>query len=153
MKLRDRQDKVEQVLSFYKSSSGSPFKETRTHVRGEVDVLGALLMKDNVDQQDYDAFNRGGMRTGVDSRITFETTIRQKDTLVAEFVASQRGQGYLGDVSGSPLSLAKVLYVANICDWFSAVAVPVGAQCRDIGVATDSSHLVKSICQFILLGK
>lgn len=144
MRLRDRQDKVERILS-YKSSSGSPFKEVNTHVRGEVDVGGALLMKDNVDQQDYDAFNRAGMRTGIDSRLTFETTIRQNDTLVAEFVASQKSQGYPGDDFRSPLSLAKVLYVASVSDWFSAVAVPVGAQCRDVGVATGSPHQVLPI--------
>ncbi|KAJ9675077.1 hypothetical protein PVL29_024147 [Vitis rotundifolia] len=152
MKLRDRQDKVERILSFYKSSTGSPFKEANTHVMGEVDVLGALLMKDNVDQQDYDAFNRAGMRTGIDSRFTFKTTIRQSDTLVAEFAASQKGQGHLGDDFGSPLSLAKVLYVANVSDWFSAVAVPVGAQCRDVGFATDSSHQGKGLTDFSSFG-
>lgn len=151
MKLRDRQDKVERILS-YKSSTGSPFKEANTHVMGEVDVLGALLMKDNVDQQDYDAFNRAGMRTGIDSRFTFKTTIRQSDTLVAEFAASQKGQGYLGHDFGSPLSLAKVLYVANVSDWFSAVAVPVGAQCRDVGFATDSAHQGKGLTDFSSFG-
>ncbi|XP_034674328.1 uncharacterized protein LOC117905533 isoform X2 [Vitis riparia] len=126
MKLRDRQDKVERILS-YKSSTGSPFKEANTHVMGEVDALGALLMKDNVDQQDYDAFNRAGMRTGIDSRFTFKTMIRQSDTLVAEFAASQKGRGYL-------------------------VAVPVGAQCRDVGFATDSAHQGKGLTDFSSFG-
>ncbi|GFZ10452.1 hypothetical protein Acr_21g0010510 [Actinidia rufa] len=67
MKLRDRQDKVERVLSFYKSSKGSPFQEASTHVRGEVDMLGALLMMDNADQQNCDTIRRAGIRTGVHS--------------------------------------------------------------------------------------
>ncbi|CAL5384666.1 unnamed protein product [Camellia sinensis] len=137
MKLRDRQDKVERVLSFYKSSKGSPFQESSTHVRGEVDVLGALLMMENVDQESCDAISRAGMRTGVHSRFTFETTIRQKDTLVTEFVVNGTGQD---DVLGSPLSLAKVFYAANISDWFSVVAIPVGAHCRDVAVAVNSPY-------------
>lgn len=41
MKLRDRQEKVERMIS----SKGGSFQETSsTHVRGEVDVLGAVLM-------------------------------------------------------------------------------------------------------------
>lgn len=137
MKLRDRQDKVERVLSLYKSSKGSPFQESSTHVRGEVDVLGALLMMDNVDQESCDAISRAGMKTGVHSRFTFEATIRQKDTLVTEFVVNGTGQD---DVLGSPLSLAKVFYAANISDWFSVVAIPVGAHCRDVAVATNSPY-------------
>lgn len=137
MKLRDRQDKVERVLSFYKPSKGSPFDEATTHVRGEVDVLGALLMTDNIDEQDQDAIQRAGIRTGIKSRFTFETKIRERDTLVAELVTSDKGQ-----VNGfaTHLSLAKVLYAANISDWFSLVGVPMGARCRDVGFARNSNQ-------------
>ncbi|KAK9275358.1 hypothetical protein L1049_022622 [Liquidambar formosana] len=152
MKLRDRQDKVERILSFHKSSKGSPFQEASTHVWGEVDVLGALLMVNTVDQQNCDALGRAGIRTGIDSKLTFETTIRQKDTLVAKFVASEKGKGYPGDAFGCPLSLSKVLYVANVNDWLSAVAIPVGAQCRDVGIATNSSHQGKGLTDFSSLG-
>lgn len=141
MKLRDRQDKVERMLTFYKSAKGSPFQEASTHVRGEVDVLAALLMMDSVDEQKIEAIERSGIRTGIQSRFTFETTIREKDTFVAEFVASEKE---LGGTFGGPLSLSKILYAANVSDWFSAVAIPVGARCRDVGVAT-SSHEVKFI--------
>uniref|UniRef100_A0A0V0IXH2 Putative ovule protein n=1 Tax=Solanum chacoense TaxID=4108 RepID=A0A0V0IXH2_SOLCH len=75
------------------------------------------------------------IRTGIDSRLTFETTIREKDTLVAEFVGSVRGQKC---ILGSSLPLAKVLYAANISDWCSAVAIPVGGRCRDVAVPTSS---------------
>ncbi|KAL3370512.1 hypothetical protein AABB24_007518 [Solanum stoloniferum] len=132
--LRDRQEKLERVLAFYKSSKGSPFQETSTHVRGEFDAVGALLMIGTVDVSKCNAIERA-IRTGIDSRLTFETTIREKDTLVAEFVGSVRGQKC---ILGSSLSLAKVLYAANISDWCSAVAIPVGGRCRDVAVPTSS---------------
>lgn len=134
MKLRDRQEKVERVLAFYKSSKGSPFREASTHLWGEFDAVGALLMIGTIDECKRNAIERA-IRTGIDSRLTFETTLREKDTLVAEFVGSERGQM---NILGSPLSIAKVLYAANISDWFSAVAIPVGARCRDVAVPTSS---------------
>lgn len=152
MKLRDRQEKVERMLSFYKISMGNPFREASTHLRGEVDVLGALLMMDSADQQNCDALRRSGIRTGVESKFTFETTIRQKDTLVAEFVASQKEEENRGDVPGSALSLSKVSYIANVNHWFSAIAIPVGAQCRDFGVSTSSSSLGKCMTDFSSFG-
>lgn len=141
MKLRDRQEKVEQMLSFYKDSNGSPSQLARTRVRGEVDVVGALLMMDTVGQQHCDTIQAAGIRTGVDLKFVFDSTVRNKDTLVVEFVAGGKSQV---DVLARELSLAKVLYVANINHWFSAVAIPVGAQCRDVGIAT-SSHQVKCV--------
>ncbi|KAF3633648.1 putative acyl carrier protein 2, mitochondrial-like [Capsicum annuum] len=134
MKLRDRQEKVERVLAFFKSSKGSPFQEASTHVRGEFDAVGALLMIGTIDESKRNAIERS-IRTGIDSRLTFETTLRETDTLVAEFVGSERGQM---DIPGSPLSLAKVLYAANISDSFSAVAIPFGGRCRDVAVPTNS---------------
>ncbi|XP_058098939.1 uncharacterized protein LOC131243536 [Magnolia sinica] len=136
MKLRDRQDKVERMLSFYKSSKGGPFQEASTHIKGEVDVVGALLLMENVDEQTCDMLIRAGVRTGVSSKFTFETIVRQKDALVAEFVARHSSQGFHGDVFGSPLALKKVMYLANINDWLSAIAIPVGAQCRDVANAS-----------------
>ncbi|XP_004237113.1 uncharacterized protein [Solanum lycopersicum] len=134
MKLRDRQEKLERELAFFKSSKGSPFQETSTHVRGEFDAVGALLMIGTIDESKCDAIENA-IRTGIDSRLTFETTIHEKDTLVAEFVGSERGQK---SILGSPLSLAKVLYAAHISDWCTAVAIPVGGRCRDVAVPTSS---------------
>lgn len=137
MKLRDRQDKVERLLTFYKSSKGSPFQEASTHVRGNVDLLGALFIMDDVNEQKYDAIQRSGIRTGINARLRFETEFRENDTLVAEFTANGKGQG---DMLGGPLSLAKVLYAAHFSDWLSAFAVPAGAQCRDVGVETTTNQ-------------
>lgn len=137
MKLRDRQDKVERILSF-KASKGGPFDDVSTHVRGEVEVLGLLLMIDRMHEENQDAISRTGIKTGVNSRFTFETTVRENDSLTAEFVASGKGQL---DAFASPLSLAKVVYAANINDWCSLVAVPLGAKCSDVG-PSKSSHQV-----------
>nr|GLL23233.1 uncharacterized protein LOC109187207 isoform X1 [Ipomoea trifida] len=149
MKLRDRQEKVERLLSFYKTSKASPFQEASTRVKGEFDVVGALLMMDTVDQSTCDALQRAGIKTGIDYRLWFETTIREKDTLLTEFVGSERGGG---DILGSPLSLAKVLYCANVSNWFSAVAIPVGARCRDVSVGTSSPHQEKALTDYSTLG-
>lgn len=142
MKLRDRQDKVERLLTFYKSSKGSPFQEASTHVRGNVDVLGAFFIMDDVDEQKYDGIQRSGIRTGIDARLRFETAVREKDKLLAEFTANGTG-----DKLGGPLSLAKVLYAAHFSDWCSAVVIPMGAQCRDVGFAT-STHQEKGLTSY-----
>ncbi|XP_024991841.1 uncharacterized protein LOC112525800 isoform X3 [Cynara cardunculus var. scolymus] len=134
MKLRDRQDKVERILSF-KASKGSPFDENGTRIRGQIELLGLLLMIDRIHEENQDAIRRTGIKTGISSRFTFETTVRQKDSLIAEFVASDKGQL---DALDSPLSLAKVLYAANINDWCSLIAVPVGGRCSDVGPSRTS---------------
>ncbi|XP_061359294.1 uncharacterized protein LOC133303399 [Gastrolobium bilobum] len=139
MKLRDRQEKVERMLSVYKSSKGGPFEEAATHVRGQVDFLGGLLVMDNLNQQNLDALNRSGIRTGIDLRFVFETTIGQKDTLAAEFVVTQKGKEHHDYVLDMPLSLAKLSYRANVSDWLSLMAIPMGAQCRDVVIASNSS--------------
>uniref|UniRef100_A0A7N0UK50 Uncharacterized protein n=2 Tax=Kalanchoe fedtschenkoi TaxID=63787 RepID=A0A7N0UK50_KALFE len=138
MKLRDRQDKVERLISYYnKPSKGSPFQEASTRVRGEVDILGAMLVMNNIDHQVGDVLNEAGVRTGINSRFTFETIVRQKDTVKTELVASQNNLGFLSDGIGSPLLLSKVSYATQVTDWLSANVIPVGARCRDIGNASD----------------
>ncbi|KAJ6306294.1 hypothetical protein OIU78_021583 [Salix suchowensis] len=140
MKLRDRQDKVERVLSFYKTYKGSPFQETSTLVRGEVDASGAIMMLGDIDQEHCDAAGRAGIKTGISSRLSFQTIVRQKDSILAEFVASQIGVVDIGGVSEGALTLAKVSYTANVNDWLSAIAIPVGAQFRDLDMTANSSN-------------
>ncbi|OWM80937.1 uncharacterized protein LOC116193070 [Punica granatum] len=153
MRLRDRQDKIERLLSIYKTSNKGPFEEAGTRVRGEVDVSGAVLKMDTVDQQNFDALRRAGIRTGVNARFTFETQIRGKDYFVAELMASQKAAEDFTDFSGNlPLSLSKVFYKANITDWFSAAAIPIGAHCRDIGNDSSSSRQGKGLTDNSSLG-
>ncbi|XVE98143.1 hypothetical protein REPUB_Repub03eG0080000 [Reevesia pubescens] len=140
MKLRDRQDKVERLLSFYKTSKSNPFQESSTLLRGEVDLLGAVLLMSKIDEEHWDGIGRAGIRTGVNSRFRFETTVREKDSVGVEFVANQRRDiSNDGDVYGTPLSLSKLFYKANAGDWFSAIAIPFGAQFSDFDVASNFS--------------
>ncbi|WCJ35066.1 hypothetical protein M5689_016334 [Euphorbia peplus] len=152
MKLRDRQDKLERVISYYRTSKGSPFQESSTRLRGDVDVLGAILLLGDVNQDYHDALCRAGIRTGVESKFTFETTVREKDTLFAEFVAGQNGVGYDSNGSGNALSLNKVSYMANISDWLSLLAVPVGAQSRDFRTISNSSNQRKGLTDLSFVG-
>ncbi|KAL1222887.1 hypothetical protein V5N11_022190 [Cardamine amara subsp. amara] len=148
MKLRDRQEKVERIISSYKLSKGGPFQETSTHVKGEVDVLGAILLIGNTDEESFNGgLDREGARPGLLSRFRFETSLRETDKLVAELVA-----GNHSDVSGSQLSLAKVFYKADINDWLSAVAIPFGAHFRDIDAAVVSSYQGMSLTEVSQLG-
>lgn len=148
MKIRDRQEKVERVLSLYSSSKGNPFQDARTLVRGEVDIVGGLLLLDSINDQHRDAIQTAGVTTGIDFRFLFETTNRQKDRFVAEFVADGKGEA---NFSAGALSLAKVMYAANVSDWLSAVVVPLGAQCKDVAVKT-SLHQDKSLTEYSSFG-
>ncbi|XP_011628447.1 uncharacterized protein LOC18447982 isoform X1 [Amborella trichopoda] len=136
MKLRERQDKTERMLAFFSSTKGNPFQESSTHIKGEVDLGGALLfLGERNFSQVHNILDAIGMRTGAHTRFTFQTPVRQKDTLVTEFVASQTN-----GVVGGTLSLGKVLYLANITDWFSLIAIPVGAIGKDLGTVLNPSQ-------------
>ncbi|XP_068646786.1 uncharacterized protein [Aristolochia californica] len=148
MKLRDRQDKLERMLSFYKISKGRAIGETQ--MRGEIDASGALLFLEHVGEQTADAWSRVGVNTGVHSKFIFETVVREKDALVTEFAVRQH-HGSHADTFGGPLALSKVMYLANINDWFSISALPVGAQCRDIAMGTHSSQ-VRNLTDFSSFG-
>ncbi|KAE8714138.1 hypothetical protein F3Y22_tig00110201pilonHSYRG00330 [Hibiscus syriacus] len=138
MKLRDRQDKVERLLSFYKTSKENPFRESITLLRGEVDFLGAVLFMSEVDEEHWGGVGRAGIGTGVDSRFRFETTVGDKDSVGIEFVADRKRVASIdGDINGTPLSLSKLFYKANATNWFSAIAIPFGAQVKDLDVASD----------------
>ncbi|CAH2038271.1 unnamed protein product [Thlaspi arvense] len=147
MKLRDRQEKVERVISSYKQS-----KETSTRVKGEVDVLGAMLLMGDTDEESFSGLDREGVRPGLLSRFMFETRLRETDMLVTELVAGYKGEGNHSDVSGNQLSLAKVFYKAEINDWFSAVAIPVGAHFRDIDADVVSSYQGMNLTEVSELG-
>ncbi|GMJ07422.1 hypothetical protein like AT1G11320 [Hibiscus trionum] len=140
MKLRERQDKVERLLSFYKASKVNPLQGSNTLFRGEVDFLAAVLLMSNVDGGHWDGVGRAGIRTRVDSKFRFETTVGDNDTFGVEFMANQRRvEDNNGDVYGTPLTLSKLFYKGNAGDWFSAMVIPFGAQFRDLDVASEFS--------------
>ncbi|XP_010692510.2 uncharacterized protein LOC104905619 isoform X1 [Beta vulgaris subsp. vulgaris] len=152
MKLRDRQDKVERMLTIARTSKGSPFQEDSTYVRGEVDVMGTLFLIDYLDRDSVDAIKRAGIRTGINARITLETKFREKDVLEADFIANQSDVIDSGNILGSALSLAKVSYTANITDWCSIIAIPMGARCGDMSILTDSSFQEKGLTDYSSFG-
>ncbi|CAN0906184.1 hypothetical protein LINGRAHAP2_LOCUS24096 [Linum grandiflorum] len=152
MKVRERQDKLERVVSYQKVLKGSPFRDAATHVRGEIDALGVVLMTGDVDQLHNHLLGQAGMNGGVRSKISFEAPIREKDTLVAEFVTGQNPIGHNGDILGTTLCLSKVLFASHVRDWFSATIMPVGAQFRHLGFTTDSSNQIKGLTELSAIG-
>ncbi|MBA0693806.1 hypothetical protein Goari_004153 [Gossypium aridum] len=144
MKLRERQDKVERLLSFYKTSKENPFEGSNTLLKGEVDFLAAVLLMSMVDDEHWDGVGQAGIRSMVDSRFRFATTVGGKDTFGVEFMANQkRIENSNGDVYGTPLTLSKLFYKGSAGDWFSAIAIPFGAQFRDLNVTSASSLQVE----------
>ncbi|KAF6153279.1 hypothetical protein GIB67_003469 [Kingdonia uniflora] len=152
MKLRDRLDKHDRLLSsFHKSTTnGTPFNHSATHLSGEVDVGGALLLVDNVGG--CTALNEAGIRTGIHSRLTFQTNITSNDAFAAEFVSTQSDKANSDDVLGSPLSLTKVMYSTNFNNCVSAVVIPWGARCKDVAVASNPLPQERTLTDFTSIG-
>ncbi|CAN6162682.1 unnamed protein product [Urochloa humidicola] len=119
MQLRERQEKVERVLSLFKASKVGPFAEESTRVKGVINVAGSLSRESSEAE------------SGISSRFVFQTTVRKKDSLFAELVTDPRYMSQENDHIGSPLVLSKVMYLSNINDSLSVAAVPVGARCDD----------------------
>ncbi|XP_057987584.1 uncharacterized protein LOC110655912 [Hevea brasiliensis] len=71
------------------------------------------------------------------------------DALLAELVGTTKCDD---EGSLSALSLAKVSYIAIISDWFSAIASPVGAQFRDLGITTNSLNQKKGLTDLSCVG-
>ncbi|XP_020595354.1 uncharacterized protein LOC110035453 isoform X2 [Phalaenopsis equestris] len=136
MKLRERQDKVERILSFNQSGKGGPFQEARTHMKGVINVDEALMFTENDYERGSANLDRAGTRRGIDLRFIFETSIRQRDLLIAEFLATHCSLLNHSYMNQSPLVLSKLVYFANICDSLSAVFTPFRAQCTEFGTTS-----------------
>ncbi|KQK16680.1 uncharacterized protein LOC100845059 isoform X2 [Brachypodium distachyon] len=133
MQLRERQEKVERVLTLFKTSKSGPFAEETTRVKGLINFSGALALKGKEDV----APDSSGATSGISSQFAFKTTVRKKDSLLAELTTDSRCLSQENDLIGSPLVLSKVMYLANMGDCLSAAAIPVGARCDDF--STDPS--------------
>lgn len=127
MQLRERQEKVERVLTLYKSSKSGPFAEEGTRVKGIINVAGALALRNKKGT----ASDSSEANSGISSQFVFQTNVRKKDSLLAELATDHRCLSQENDPIGSPLVLSKVMYLANINDSLSVAAVPVGARCDD----------------------
>ncbi|XP_021771053.1 uncharacterized protein LOC110735189 isoform X2 [Chenopodium quinoa] len=153
MKLRDRQDKVERMLTFSRTSKGSPFQDYGTNVRGEIDVMGTLFLTDYLDQENVDAIKRTGVKTGIKVKISFETKVCENDILEAQFISNQSNHTGSSNALEGALSLAKVSYTANMSDWCSMVAIPMGARCRDLSASMDfSSYQERGLTDYSSFG-
>ncbi|VAI93805.1 unnamed protein product [Triticum turgidum subsp. durum] len=134
MQLRDRQEKVEKVLTLFKSHKTGPFAEESTRVKGLINFAGALALSSKEGAEP----DGSGANSGISSQFAFRTSVRNKDSLLAELATDSR---YVyqenDDLMGSPLVLSKVMYVANVGGDMSVAAVPVGARCDDF--STDPS--------------
>ncbi|KAJ3682463.1 hypothetical protein LUZ60_015036 [Juncus effusus] len=119
MKLRDRQEKLEKSLLFHKFSS--PFQKSSAHVKAAFNVIGSLLIFDDDFVDSTDRLERYGTKTGVSSIFTFETDVRERDNLIAEFGTT--GIGSFG--------LNRLMYNANLNDFLSLVLIPFGARCNN----------------------
>lgn len=131
MKLRDRQDKVESVLSFYKFGKSFPFQDATTRVKAVIDVVAALPYVEDDFLQAMGSLDRTGTRTGINTTFSFETVLRQKDALVAELTTTQQRTAHQSRIFESPLSLTTLMYSANINYWLSLVSIPLGARCTN----------------------
>ncbi|XP_072954006.1 uncharacterized protein [Typha angustifolia] len=139
MKIRVTQEKIESLLSF-KSGKGFPSQETTAQLKVAINVVGALLFVEDDVVQAVGSLDRSGTRTGVNSRFIFETLVRDKDTLVAEFTTGQKSSTHLSGVLGNSLALTTLMYSANVNDWLSVVSSPLGARCTDFIIASNLSQ-------------
>ncbi|KAJ3690002.1 hypothetical protein LUZ61_019166 [Rhynchospora tenuis] len=119
MKLRDRQEKLEKMVLYQKISKESPFRDARTYVKAAFSAIGSLLIFEDNFLESADRMEKFGTKTGVNSRLTFETVIRERDSLVAEF----------GATGLESLGLYRLMCHTSINDLFSLVVVPIRAQC------------------------
>uniref|UniRef100_A0A453TA45 Uncharacterized protein n=1 Tax=Aegilops tauschii subsp. strangulata TaxID=200361 RepID=A0A453TA45_AEGTS len=143
MQLRDRQEKVEKVLTLFKSHKVGPFAEESTRVKGLINFTGALALNSKEGVEPYSS----EANSGISSQFAFRTSVRKKDSLLAELATDSRYFYQENDLMGSPLVLSKVMYLANVSDHMSVAAVPVGARCDDF--STDPS--IQEVINFFIL--
>lgn len=133
MKLADRQGNIEDMLPF-KFGKGWPSKKQTTQVKGIIDVVGFLLFGENDVQQSSGVLHRAGIKTGINTRLIFETFVRHKDSLIAEFVT--------GHVH--PLALENLMYSTHLSKLASSISIALGAQGGHFATSHQSHKQVTS---------
>ncbi|KAL3700887.1 hypothetical protein R1sor_018909 [Riccia sorocarpa] len=135
LKVRDRLDRLEQKTGLRGNGKihGDSLTGPRTNLRGEVSSGGAFVIaEDSTCTHSCASLQHAGLKTGLDVRFTFETPVREGDTLTTQVGV---GQGYSfgdGNNFGGPLSLQKINYVAQINDSLTLAVAPLGAMASDI---------------------
>ncbi|KAL2634500.1 hypothetical protein R1flu_005979 [Riccia fluitans] len=133
LKVRERLDKLEHKTGLRGKTHGDSLTGARTNLRGEVSSGGAFIIaEDSACVHSRSSLQHAGLKTGLDVRFTFETPVREGDTLTTQVGVGQ-GSG-LGDGNsfGGPLSLQKINYVAQINDSLSLSVAPLGARASDM---------------------
>lgn len=131
MQLRERQEKVERVISLFKATKVGPFAEESTRVKGVINVAGSLPR------------DISEAESGISSRFVFEAPVRKKDSLFAELSTDHR-LSQENDQIETPFALSKLMYLSNINDSFSVAAVPKGARCKDFSTDQNIREVISS---------
>jgi hypothetical protein len=133
MRLMDRHEQIDRILSMYRSGKGFHFPDLPVRVKVALEAVGALLL---VDDEEFDhardILGVAGNRTGLSSRFLLESKTRGKDTIAAE-LSTKLGAGAIHgeeDTGRRPLELTRLQYCAHVNDWLSMILVPFGAQCN-----------------------
>nr|ACF87070.1 unknown [Zea mays] len=99
MQLRERQEKVERVISLFKATKVGPFAEESTRVKGVVNVAGSLPR------------DISEAESCISSRFVFEAPVRKKDSLFAELSTEHRYVSQENDHIETPFVLSKLMYL------------------------------------------
>lgn len=132
MQLRERQEKVERVISLFKATKVGPFAEESTRVKGVVNVAGSLPR------------DISEAESCISSRFVFEAPVRKKDSLFAELSTEHRYVSQENDHIETPFVLSKLMYLSNISDSFSVAVVPKGARCKDFSMDQNIREVISS---------
>ncbi|KAF6988810.1 hypothetical protein CFC21_006256 [Triticum aestivum] len=133
MRLMDKHEQIDRILSMYRSGKGFHFPELPVRVKVALDAVGALLL---VNDEEFDhareILGKAGNRTGLNSRFVLESKTRGNDTIAAEFCTKLGIGATLGeeDTERRPLELTRLQYCAHVNHWLSMILVPFGAQCN-----------------------
>ncbi|CAM0956951.1 unnamed protein product [Alopecurus aequalis] len=133
MRLMDKHEQIERILSMYRNGKGFHFPDLPVRVKVALEAVGALLL---VDDEEFDHAREilgvAGNRTGLSSSFVLESKTRGKDTIAAELSTMLGTRAILGeeDTGRRPLELTRLQYCAHVNDWLSMVLVPFGAQCN-----------------------
>jgi hypothetical protein len=132
MQLRERQEKVERVISLFKATKVGPFAEESTRVKGVVNVAGSLPR------------DISEAESCISSRFVFEAPVRKKDSLFAELSTEHSYVSQENDHIETPFALSKLMYLSNISDSFSVAVVPKGARCKDFSTDQNIREVISS---------
>ncbi|KAK3153792.1 hypothetical protein QOZ80_2BG0181190 [Eleusine coracana subsp. coracana] len=133
IKLLDKHEQIERILSLYKNGKGFQFPDFPIRVKIALDAVGALFLIDGDEFSRAKAvLDKAGYHTGLSSRFVFESKTRGKDTIAAELATRLEAAGsHLWEAVGRPVELTRLQYCARINKRLSMILVPFGAQCND----------------------